>query len=406
MALESEIQPYGIDGAGSPPVVESRSVTILGATGSVGQSTIDLVAADRDRFPVVALTAQSNVDLLSRDARRLGAQLAVIGDADRYEDLKAALSGSGVAVAAGEAALCDAARLEADWVMSAIVGAAGIGPTMAAVDRGAMVAFANKECLVSAGPLMMERVRRSGAVLLPVDSEHNAVFQVFDDRQRANIERIILTASGGPFRKASIDEMAAATAAQAVAHPTWSMGAKISIDSATMMNKGLEIIEAAYLFDMKDDRISVVVHPQSIIHSLVAYTDGSMLAQLGSPDMRVPIGHVLGWPGRLSTSARRLDFADLLTLEFAPPDADRFPALDVCREALRVGKSLPTTLNAANEVAVAAFLAGKLRFLDIVRVVDDVCGRMPVASLDDLDHVFDIDRAARAEAHLSVGRLS
>lgn len=375
-----------------------RRVSVLGATGSVGRSTVDLLRRSPERFAVEALTAHRNGPLLAEQAMQLGARFVAIADPAGYGALKQALSGTGIEVAAGDAAVIDAARRPADWVMAAIVGSAGLAATLAAVERGALVAFANKECLVSAGPLMMEQVRRHGATLLPVDSEHNAIFQVLESRNRQAVERLILTASGGPFRTADRATMAAATLEQAVAHPIWEMGAKISIDSATMMNKGLEIIEAAHLFAMPEERIEVLVHPQSVVHSLVAYADGSVLAQLGTPDMRTPIAHALAWPERMAAPATPLDLAVVARLDFEAPDPMRFPALDLARQALRQGQSAPTVLNAANEVAVAAFLERRIGFLDIVATVADCLAQIPVQPLDSLAAVHDIDEAARARA--------
>ena len=377
-----------------------RRVTILGSTGSVGRSTVDLLSRNRDAFQVVALTANRNVDNLAAQARDLGAEFAAVADPEHYAALKAALSGSGIEIAAGTEAVVEAARRSADWVMAAIVGACGLAPTLAAVQRGATVALANKECLVCAGSVMMDAVRHSGATLLPVDSEHNAIFQVLDRDRLHRVARIILTASGGPFRHADLATMAAATPAQAVAHPTWSMGAKISIDSATMMNKGLEIIEASILFGMAEPQVAVVVHPQSIVHSLVEYVDGSVLAQLGSPDMRTPIAHTLAWPDRLETPTERLDLAQVARLDFEPPDEVRFPALRLAREALRAGGTAPAVLNAANEVAVQAFLDERIGFLDIARTVEEVLsevGEGRIASLEDVT-ATDIDARRRAEA--------
>lgn len=372
-----------------------RRVTVLGSTGSVGRSTVDLLSRNLEDFQVEALTANRNVDLLADQAKRLGARLAVVADEGCYLALKQALSGSGIAVAAGPDAVIAAAERPADWVMSAIVGARGLAPTLAAARQGAMVAFANKECLVCAGPLLLEQVERHGATLLPVDSEHNAIFQVLDARNRDSVDRLILTASGGPFRSRSMSEMAAVTPEEAVAHPTWDMGAKISVDSATMMNKGLEIIEASLLFGLPEDRIDVLVHPQSVVHSMVEYSDGSVLAQLGTPDMRIPIAHALAWPRRMATPSRRLGLADIGRLDFEPPDPERFPALRVAREALRRGGGAPTVLNAANEVAVEAFLAGGLRFLDIVGVVEHVMETLPAGEVADLDMVAAQDEEAR-----------
>jgi 1-deoxy-D-xylulose-5-phosphate reductoisomerase len=375
-----------------------RSVTVLGSTGSVGCNTLDLVARAPERFAVEALTAGRNAKLLAEQARAVGAKLAVIADETGYAELRDRLAGTGIAVAAGDAAVDEAAARPAELVMSAIVGMAGLGSTLAAIRRGACVAFASKECLVSAGPLMMAEIERWGATLLPVDSEHNAIFQVFNTAQAGAVERIILTASGGPFRTKSREQMRRATPAEAVAHPNWSMGAKISVDSATMMNKGLEIIEAFHLFDLPEPRIEVLIHPQSVIHSLVAYVDGSVLAQLGPPDMRTPIAHALAYPERMPTPAARLDLAALGQLTFEPPDPERFPALRLAREALRTGGAAPTILNAANEVAVAGFLAGRLGFLDIVRVVEETLAMVPPRAIASLDDVRDIDAAARRDA--------
>jgi 1-deoxy-D-xylulose-5-phosphate reductoisomerase len=347
-----------------------RSVSVLGSTGSVGCNTIDLIERQRDAFVVEALTAHRNVDLLAEQARRLGARLAVIADPSRYAALRDALAGSGVEAAAGPEAVVDAAARPADWVMAAIVGAAGLAPTLAAIRRGAMVALANKEVLVCAGSLVMEEAARHGAKLLPVDSEHNAIYQVFDAAQPDAIDRIILTASGGPFRELSFDAMGHVTPEQAVKHPNWAMGAKISVDSATMMNKGLELIEAYHLFQLGDDRIDIVVHPQSIVHGLVVYRDGSVLAQLGSPDMRTPIAYTLAWPKRMAAPTKRLDLAALAQLTFQAPDDRRFPALRLARAALQQGGGSPTILNAANEIAVHAFLERAIGFLDIARIVE------------------------------------
>lgn len=375
-----------------------RRITVLGSTGSVGSNTLDLVARAPGAYVVEALTANGNVDLLAAQARHLGANLAVVADERRYADLKAALSGSGIEVAAGATAVVEAAARPADWVMAAIVGAAGLAPTLAAVGQGAVVALANKETLVCAGGLMTAEVRRSGATLLPVDSEHNAIFQVMDFAQPSAVDRIVLTASGGPFRESSLDAMAAATPEQAVAHPNWDMGAKISIDSATMMNKGLELIEAHHLFGLPPERVEVLVHPQSIVHSLVAYVDGSVLAQLGTADMRTPIAYTLAWPSRMTTPVKRLDLAEIGSLTFERPDETRFPALRLAREALIAGGTAPTVLNAANEVAVAAFLDRTIGFLDIASVVERTLQRVAAARIEGLEALWAVDREARARA--------
>ena len=355
-----------------------------------------------DAFQVEALTAHSRVAALVEQACRLRPRLAVIADPIHYRALKDALAGTGVEAAAGPAAVVEAASRPADRVMAAIVGAAGLEPTLAAVRRGAIVALANKECLVCAGALMMAEVERGGATLLPVDSEHSAIFQVFESRQRAAVDRIILTASGGPFRSASRETMAAATPAQAVAHPNWDMGAKISVDSATMMNKGLELIEAHHLFAMPEARIDILVHPQSVVHSLVAYVDGSVLAQLGSPDMRTPIAYALAWPHRMPAPAPRLELAQIASLTFELPDIEKFPALGLARRALQIGGAAPTILNAANEVAVPAFLAGGLGFLDIVPVVEATLGKLSPPAPTGIDDVRAIDAEARRLASAAV----
>lgn len=374
-----------------------RVISILGATGSVGSSTVDVIAANPGQFAVEAVTAGSNAQGLARLARDCGARFAAIADENAYGELKSALAGSGIEAAAGEAAVIEAACRPSDMVMAAIVGAAGLAPTMAAIERGAQVAFANKEVLVCAGPLVMARLKETGAVLLPVDSEHNAIFQVYSGR-RDDIHRLILTASGGPFRNASREQMAAATPETALRHPVWSMGAKISIDSATMMNKGLEVIEAAYLFDMPEPQVDVLVHPQSIVHSLVEYKDGSILAQLGSPDMRTPIAHALAWPERISSGAERLDLAAMSSLSFEAPDETRFPALRLARQSLRAGGGAPTVLNAANEIAVSAFLERRIGFLEIAAVVEETLGRAATPQVLTIDDVIALDREARQVA--------
>ena len=356
----------------APSREQPRSITIIGSTGSVGQSTADLIDREPEHYDVEALVAGNSVEALAEQARRLRARLAVVANPQRYRALKDALAGTSVEAAAGPEAVVEAASRPADWVMAAVVGFAGLESTLVAARRGAMVALANKEALVCAGRLLMEAIERSGGMLLPVDSEHNAIFQVFEPGQRNAVDRLVLTASGGPFRDWSLAEMAAATPEQALAHPNWDMGAKISIDSATMMNKGLEFIEANLLFGLPPEQIEIVVHRQSVIHSMVAYRDGSVLAQLGTPDMRVPISHALGWPARIDGPAARLDFASLSPLTFERPDSSRFPSLRLAREALALGGFAPIVLNAANEMAVAAFLGRRIGFLDIARIVEDV----------------------------------
>ncbi len=395
--------PFALD-ALAPEGGAPRRITILGCTGSIGRSTLALIeAAPPGAFAVEALVAGRDVETLAAQARRHGARLAVVADPGLLGPLRAALAGSGIAAAAGPEAVVEAAARPAEWTMAAIVGAAGLRSTLAALDRGGTVALANKESLVCAGEIVLEAARRAGATLLPVDSEHNAIFQALDARDPAMVEKIVLTASGGPFREADLATMRAATPEAAVKHPVWKMGAKISVDSATMMNKGLELIEAARLFPVPEPRIEVLVHPQSTVHGLVQYADGSVLAQLGTPDMRTPIAHTLAWPRRMEVALPRLDLATLGRLEFYPPDPVRFPALRLAREALRAGGGAPTILNAANEAAVALFLDRRLGFLDIAWVVEEALAALGAPSIDGgLETVLALDAAARREA----GRLA
>lgn len=385
--------------------VNPKTVTILGSTGSVGCNTLDLIERNPNDYEVVALTAHRNVALLAEQAKKFKAKSAVIADETLYQELKDALQGTGIEVSAGKPALDEAAQIPAEWVMASIVGAAGLRPTLSAIRRGATVALANKECLVCAGDLMMQEVVDHGATLLPVDSEHNAIFQVFDFDRASGVDSITLTASGGPFINSTLAEMAKVTPSQAVAHPNWDMGAKISVDSATMMNKGLEMIEAYHLFPITEKQIEIVVHPQSVIHSMVTYQDGSVLAQLGSPDMRIPISYTLGWPHRIRTPAKKLNLAELGRLDFLEPDLVKFPALRLTREALRRGGTAPTILNAANEVAVCAFLEGKVGFLDIANIVEETLTQLDATTLTCLRMLHDIDDEARAVAHKIIERL-
>ena len=379
-----------------------RTISILGATGSVGTSTLDLIERSPDLFEVVALTAAKNVEALATAARRTNAKLAVIDDEALLPELQQRLAGTDCRAATGREALNDAAAGEAEWVMAAIVGCAGLEPVMAAVDAGRTLALANKEALVTAGALMTDAALRTGATILPVDSEHNAIFQCLAGSRLDDVKRILLTASGGPFRTRSLADMAAITPAEAVAHPNWSMGAKISVDSATMMNKGLELIEAHHLFGLPSERIDILVHPQSVIHSMVEYVDGSTLAQLGSPDMRIPIAHALAYPRRISTPAEPLDLARIGKLEFEQPDPERFPALGLARRALESTGGEAIVLNAANEIAVAAFLAGRIRFLDIVALVEQAIARAAAPAPRSIADVLDIDRAARESVTLMI----
>jgi 1-deoxy-D-xylulose-5-phosphate reductoisomerase len=378
-----------------------RRITVLGSTGSVGKSTVSLLeAAPEGQFDIVALVAGRDWQGLAAQARRLKARHAVLADPAQYVALKEALAGTDIQVAAGPEAVIAAASLPADWTMAAIVGAAGLPATMAALARGGVMAIANKESLVCAGEPVLAAARAGGATILPVDSEHNAIFQALDMRDPSAVAKIILTASGGPCRTMSMAEMAAVTPEVAVRHPIWSMGAKISVDSATMFNKGLELIEAARLFPVPESRIDVLVHPQSTVHGLVQYTDGSVLAQLGTPDMRTPIAHALAWPARMAASVPPLDLIALGKLEFFAPDPVRFPALRLSREALRAGRGAPTILNAANEIAVGLFLEKRLRFLDIAAVVDETLSRLGAPEAADLPAIMAHDAAARSQAGL------
>ncbi len=384
------------------PSASPRAVTILGATGSVGTSTVDLIRREPQRYRVEAVTARRNAALLAKIAREVGARFAVVADPDAYRDLKSALAGSNTEAAAGEAALNEAAERPADWVMAAIAGAIGLRPTLAAIERGATVALANKECLVCAGALFMRRAAATGATVLPVNSEHNAIFQALGAGRREDVKRIILTASGGPFRTWTLDAIKKATPEQALRHPNWSMGPKITIDSATMMNKGLEIIEAHHLFSLPSQEIDVLVHPQSVVHGLVEFRDGSVVAQLGSPDMRIPIAHCLAWPQRIDGPAARLDLARIRELSFEAADLARFPALALARRALEAGGAAPTVLNAADEVAVGEFIAGRIGFAGIATLVEMTLeaaqSRGLMAEPGGIDAALGVDHIARSLA--------
>lgn len=378
----------------------SRRISILGVTGSIGANTVDVIESlGSEHFDVIAVTGHSNINGLADAARRLKADIAVTADPGRLEALREALSGTAIEAAAGEAALIEAAGRPIDWVMSSIVGAAGLRPTLEAVRQGATIALANKETLVAAGDLFLAEIEASGARLLPVDSEHNAIFQLVAAEEDTPIERLLLTASGGPFRTWSEEQMAAASPKQAVAHPNWSMGQRISIDSASMFNKALEMIEAGHLFQVEPDQIEVVVHPQSIIHSMVGYRDGSILAHLGPSDMRVAIGYALAWPERPHLPVDRLDFTALARLDFEAPDEHRFPALRLAREAMKSGGLTPCYMNAAHEVGLDGFISGQIGFLDMARLVEDTVETLDCSlQAGSLDDVFDADRTARAAA--------
>lgn len=386
-------------GPGDPDAAPPRRLTLLGATGSVGRSTLDIVARDPARFRVATMVARSDLDGLVEAALRFRPDRVVLADPTLHAPLRDALAGTGIATAAGPQAVCEAAASPADLVVAAIIGAAGLEPTLAAVRAGLPIALATKECLVTAGRLFMAAAARHGARILPLDSEHNAIFQGFEPGNVAGIERIVLTASGGPFRTATLEAMRAATPEQALKHPNYSMGARITIDSATLLNKGLEVIEAHYLFGIPGERIDVLVHPQQLVHGIVTYCDGSMIAGLAAPDMRTPIAHCLNWPGRGAAPTRRLDLAEIGSLTFERPDLVRFPALGLAYRALEKGGGAPAVLNAADEVAVAAFLDRRIGFLDIARAVEESLeaadARGMLVEPGDLETVAALDRDAR-----------
>jgi 1-deoxy-D-xylulose-5-phosphate reductoisomerase len=392
--------------------MKPRKVTVLGATGSIGESTLDLIGRTPERFEVVALTAGSNADKLAELAIRHNAQHATIADASQYARLKELLEGTDIEVSAGEDAVCQVAQVSSDWIMAAIVGAAGLRPTFAAATQGSCVALANKECLVSAGEVFLDAIKDAGATLLPVDSEHSAAFQAIDPSPSHCIETITLTASGGPFREWTAEQLKEARPDQALNHPNWAMGQKITIDSATLMNKGLEIIEALHLFPVQADQLRILVHPQSIIHCLIQYCDGSVLSQLGTPDMRSPIAYSLAWPERMPAPVKRLDLAALGKLTFEAPDEKRFPAIRIAREAMQAGGTAPTVLNAANEIAVERFLAGQIGFMTIPKVVEATIeasiSEIGIARASTLDEVLETDVAARrlAERFCGAYRIS
>jgi 1-deoxy-D-xylulose-5-phosphate reductoisomerase len=384
------------------PAPGARRITILGATGSIGASTIDLIKREPEAYRVVAVTARRSAAALGGIAREIGAEVAVVADPAAYGELREALAGSAVEAAAGEAALIEAAQRPADWVMAAISGAIGLKPTLAAIERGATVALANKECLVCAGALVMRKASSTGATVLPVDSEHNAIFQALGAGPREDVRRIILTASGGPFRAWSLEQIRKATPEQALRHPNWSMGQRITVDSATMMNKGLELIEAQHLFGLRPDEIDVLVHPQSVVHGLVEFRDGSVVAQLGSPDMRIPIAHCLAWPRRIETPSARLNLAQVRELTFEAPDPIRFPAVALARRVMEMGGGAPAVMNAADEIAVGEFIAGRIAFPAIVSLVeatlDAASARGLLAEPAGIDAAIAIDHIARSIA--------
>ncbi len=379
-----------------------RTITVLGATGSIGDSTMDLLRASPERYQVEALTANGNVEGLAKLAKEFGARFVAVADASKLGELRNALAGTNIAFGAGDSAIIEAAERPADWVMAAVSGAAGLKPALAAADRGATIALANKECLVCAGDFFMDRAAKAGACILPADSEHNALFQALASGNREELVRVIITASGGPFRTWKAADIAQATLAQALKHPNWSMGQKITIDSASMMNKGLEVIEASYLFALSPDEIDVLVHPQSIVHGMVEFSDRSVMAQLGTPDMRTPIAHCLGWPDRITGRAAALDLAKIGSLTFEAPDYDRFPGLKLAYDALRTGNGATTVYNAANEVAVAAFVAQRIRFGGIAQLVEATLNNWVragnLAPLTSADDAISVDHDARNSA--------
>ena len=373
----------------------NKTLTVLGSTGSVGQNTLDLVERNQKAFSIKALTANQNVKLLAKQAKFHQPELLVIGNKEQYSDLIKELDGFSVRVEAGYEGLIEAADLDTDLVMASIVGTAGLLPTMRAAKRGATIALANKECLVCAGSLLINEVENSGGVLIPVDSEHNAIFQVFDFDQTRAVKNLILTASGGPFREKTIKEMAKVKPREALEHPNWRMGPKITIDSATMMNKGLELIEAFYLFPVNIDQIKILVHPQSIVHSMVSYVDGSVLAQLGSTDMRIPISYALGWPDRIETPVESLNLTEISSLTFEKPDFQKFPSLKLAQNALKAGKIGPILLNSANEIAVSSFLENKISFLEIAEIVEDVLSVAQFKEPKTIEDIVNIDLEGR-----------
>lgn len=383
----------------------TKSISIFGATGSVGLSTLDLVRQHREQYNIIALTANGNAAQLAALAKEFSAEIAVVADDAAYPELKQQLAGTSIEAASGPDALIAAAALGADWTMAAIVGCAGLPPTLEALRCGKTVALANKEALVSAGALMITEAGKAGATLLPVDSEHNAIFQALQGGRIDQVRKITLTASGGPFRTWSREQMADVTPEQAVAHPNWDMGAKISVDSATMMNKGLELIEAHHLFPVGLENIEILVHPQSVIHSMVEYRDCSTLAQLGSPDMRIPIANALAWPDRMTTNCQPLNLAEIARLDFEQPDENRFPATKIARAAIMAGGAKPAMLNAANEVAVAAFLNRAVQFLDITEIVSRLLDSYSPPDPSELADIFAIDKETRVRTEQLVEEL-
>lgn len=383
-------------------------LSILGSTGSIGKSTLDLVRnSEPGRFEVVALTANANAELLAEQAKEFNAKYVALGSPEKSEELQTRLNGCGTEIGFGKSAIIAAGAMDADFVMASIIGAAGLEPTLAAIDQGVRIGLANKESLVCAGEYVLRRVETSGAQLLPVDSEHNAIFQVLEQDHPAGVQRLILTASGGPFFKTDKESLATVKAKDALKHPIWDMGAKITIDSATMMNKGLELIEASYLFNRPSEEIDVVIHPQSIVHSMVEYIDGSVLAQMGTPDMRTPIAHVMAWPSRMKAPVERLDLTKLSGLTFFEPDDEKFPALSIARQALKAGGQATNILNAANEMAVAAFLKDEIRFTDISAVakhaLDELSGHFEIEQ--NLETILALDAQARNTATELIQRL-
>ena len=392
-------------------IAMTKRISILGSTGSIGDSTLDIISRSQDgEFKVVALTANKSAKKLAQQAIRFNADYVALADAENGAILREALAGTSIGIGIGAEAVIEAGQRQADFVMAAIIGAAGLMPTLAAVKQGTHVGLANKECLVCAGDVFMKRVEQCGAKLLPVDSEHNAIFQVLEDDKPIGVKRLILTASGGPFREASQEDLKSVTAKDALAHPVWDMGAKISIDSATLMNKGLELIEASYLFNRPSSEIDVIVHPQSIVHSMVEYIDGSVLAQMGSPDMRTPIAYAMGWPDRMAAPVERLDLTALSGLTFFHPDTEKFPGLALARQSLEIGGQAPCVLNAANEVAVEAFLKNQIRFLDIAKLVEKTLSKMSAdkafnTMLNSVDAIVACDKDTRGQAQTLISSL-